>query len=192
MHLPILGALGGKLFAALALKKVAVAAIIRRLGVKGTIDQLHTINESLLEKGLCSKASHQAAKASIDSLETALADVQESEQAQRVWEWMDSFKSKNPTLIEAVAQTYLEGFSTYKWAKTLMTSTSTSGRVSERAGATGETLDAGDSAVEEDKVAEALITEAYARVPGLQDYYIVLVRKETSGDGDSSAPASET
>ena len=50
-HIPIIGAVSGKLFTALALKKVAVTAIVRKLGVQGTIDHFKNLNDALLEKG---------------------------------------------------------------------------------------------------------------------------------------------
>lgn len=100
LHLPIIGAIGGKFLAAMFVKKAVVLHILSRYGTKGTSKILREMNEQAalkLGKQAYPPTMKTGVEAGIDALEASVANLNPTEQADLVWKWV---KSLDPVVIK--------------------------------------------------------------------------------------------
>lgn len=121
-QIPMLG-MAGKVLALITLKKLAIVAIINKLGVARTFQIFRDINKGLFSAqsvtgGMYTKQMYDGIDTSITVLENSLKTLAPQEHAQKVYNW---FKDQtNQPFVQGVLKTYLEMFPSVKWMKTAM------------------------------------------------------------------------
>jgi hypothetical protein len=61
------------------------------------------------QKGPNGKHLYQCADAGINALENAIVGLQESQQAKKIWDWVQTMEKDNPSFVKAIVKTYLDG-----------------------------------------------------------------------------------
>ncbi len=174
-HLPALG-LGAKLLASVALKKVAMHSVLRKLGVRRTVEMARESSRRLhaAQPRLYPSAAHQRAIDGLDSLERSLDGVREDEVVRRAWAWFQSLEKNDPTLASALLKAWLETTSPVKWASTLLSAAAPAAPTAEPPPPPQQQQTSHDQAE-----VDQLIRKLHAAAPELDAYHVVLVPKET-------------
>ena len=97
LHLPALGAI-----ASLALKKVALNSVVRKLGVKRVFAELRGLNNKLhaARPDLHGAASCNQIDAALTTLDASVQGLRESDQVQQAWKFFESLEKENPRLYQ--------------------------------------------------------------------------------------------
>eukprot|EP00658_Telonema_sp_P-2_P053773 TRINITY_DN4246_c0_g1_i7.p1 TRINITY_DN4246_c0_g1~~TRINITY_DN4246_c0_g1_i7.p1 ORF type:complete len:199 (-),score=58.40 TRINITY_DN4246_c0_g1_i7:217-813(-) len=152
-------------------KKTAVVAIVSKVGVGRTVEKFHEINDGCLRRAVYDKETHTSVRKGIEQLGESLKDVRESEAAQKIWNWVKSMEGNTPGFGQALAKTYIERFSAYKWAKAVMEGAGH--------GDHGTVISRGDSVRISQERAEELSTAIQQAYPKeLKDYHVLFVHKD--------------
>ena len=181
LHVPLL--MGAKVLAGATLKRLALSNLVKKVGVKRTVNDIRALNRKLHEAAPATyPASTMAmADASLDVLERSLRGLREDEQVQAAWRWFASLESDNPTFAAAILKTLLETLRPVKWAATLLSPDKSDAPPVEKAAAA-----AADPAADS-KELEELLRRAKAAVPELEDYHVLLVPKSAFEDEEVGA-----
>ena len=178
LHVPLL--MGAKVLAGATLKRLALSNLVKKVGVKRTVNDIRALNRKLHEAAPATyPASTMAlADASLDVLERSLRGLREDEQVQAAWRWFASLESDNPTFAAAILKTLLETLRPVKWAATLLSPDKSDAPPVEKAAA---------AAAADSKELEELLRRAKAAVPELEDYHVLLVPKSAFDDEEAGA-----
>ena len=178
LHVPLL--MGAKVLVGATLKRLALSNLIKKVGVKRTVNDIRALNRKLHEAAPATyPASTMAlADASLDVLERSLRGLREDEQVQAAWRWFASLESDNPTFAAAILKTLLETLRPVKWAATLLSPDKSDAPPVEKAAA---------AAAADSKELEELLRRAKAAVPELEDYHVLLVPKSAFDDEEAGA-----
>ena len=158
IHLPIIGILGPKVIAALALKKAVVVAFLRKYGVKGTFEILRRSNDELGKQlGTSYPPSAQmAVRTTLDALEVTVSKLEPTEQIEVLWNWL---KSIDPKYLTAFLNHYVTFVNPV------------------------ELKPSDDTQAKETKEMENLLKLIAERVPELKDKYnVILIEKINNVD----------
>ena len=178
LHVPL--HLGAKVLIGATLKRLALSNLVKKVGVKRTVNDIRALNRKLHEAAPATyPASTMAmADASLDVLERSLRGLREDEQVQAAWRWFASLESDNPTFAAAILKTLLETLRPVKWAATLLSPDKSDAPPVEKAAA---------AAAADSKELEELLRRAKAAVPELEDYHVLLVPKSAFDDEEAGA-----
>lgn len=121
LHVPVL-ILAAKVGALAGAKKLALSALLRRVGVDNVIRNLRDANMKLRKASpeLHSQAAFESVEVGLTRSEEALRTAQGSEQARRAFAWLESLEKNNPTFAAIVLRTGLDGLPAVKWANALL------------------------------------------------------------------------
>ena len=177
LHVPLL--MGAKVLVGATLKRLALSNLIKKVGVKRTVNDIRALNRKLHEAAPATyPASTMAlADASLDVLERSLRGLREDEQVQAAWRWFASLESDNPTFAAAILKTLLETLRPVKWAATLLSPDKSDAPPAEEPAA----------AAADSRELEELLRRAKAAVPELEDYHVLLVPKSAFEDEEVGA-----
>ena len=177
LHVPLL--MGAKVLVGATLKRLALSNLVKKVGVKRTVNDIRALNRKLHEAAPATyPASTMAlADASLDVLERSLRGLREDEQVQAAWRWFASLESDNPTFAAAILKTLLETLRPVKWAATLLSPDKSDAPPVEKAAA----------AAADSRELEELLRRAKAAVPELEDYHVLLVPKSAFDDEEVGA-----
>ena len=166
LHVPLL--MGAKVLVGATLKRLALSNLVKKVGVKRTVNDIRALNRKLHEAAPATyPASTMAlADASLDVLERSLRGLREDEQVQAAWRWFASLESDNPTFAAAILKTLLETLRPVKWAATLLSPDKSDAPPAEEPAAAAASREM-----------EELLQRAKAAVPELEDYHVLLVPK---------------
>ena len=172
LHVPLL--MGAKVLVGATLKRLALSNLVKKVGVKRTVNDIRALNRKLHEAAPATyPASTMAlADASLDVLERSLRGLREDEQVQAAWRWFASLESDNPTFAAAILKTLLETLRPVKWAATLLSPDKSDAPPAEEPAA----------AAADSRELEELLRRAKAAVPELEDYHVLLVPKSAFDD----------
>ena len=165
------------------LKRLALSNLVKKVGVKRTVNDIRALNRKLHEAAPATyPASTMAlADASLDVLERSLRGLREDEQVQAAWRWFASLESDNPTFAAAILKTLLETLRPVKWAATLLSPDKSDAPPAEEPAA------AAASPAADSRELEELLRRAKAAVPELEDYHVLLVPKSAFDDEEVGA-----
>ena len=177
LHVPLL--MGAKVLVGATLKRLALSNLVKKVGVKRTVNDIRALNRKLHE---AAPATYPAttmalADASLDVLERSLRGLREDEQVQAAWRWFASLESDNPTFAAAILKTLLETLRPVKWAATLLSPDKSDAPPAEEPAA----------AAADSRELEELLRRAKAAVPELEDYHVLLVPKSAFDDEEVGA-----
>ena len=177
LHVPLL--MGAKVLVGATLKRLALSNLVKKVGVKRTVNDIRALNRKLHEAAPATyPASTMAlADASLDVLERSLRGLREDEQVQAAWRWFASLESDNPTFAAAILKTLLETLRPVKWAATLLSPDKSDAPPAEEPAA----------AAADSRELEELLRRAKAAVPELEDYHVLLVPKSAFDDEEVGA-----
>ena len=177
LHVPLL--MGAKVLVGATLKRLALSNLVKKVGVKRTVNDIRALNRKLHEAAPATyPASTMAlADASLDVLERSLRGLREDEQVQAAWRWFASLESDNPTFAAAILKTLLETLRPVKWAATLLSPDKSDAPPAEEPAA----------AAADSRELEELLRRARAAVPELEDYHVLLVPKSAFDDEEVGA-----
>ena len=177
LHVPLL--MGAKVLVGATLKRLALSNLVKKVGVKRTVNDIRALNRKLHEAAPATyPASTMAlADASLDVLERSLRGLREDEQVQAAWRWFASLESDNPTFAAAILKTLLETLRPVKWAATLLSPDKSDAPPVEKAAA----------AAADSRELEELLRRAKAAVPELEDYHVLLVPKSAFDEEEVGA-----
>ena len=172
LHVPLL--MGAKVLVGATLKRLALSNLVKKVGVKRTVNDIRALNRKLHEAAPATyPASTMAlADASLDVLERSLRGLREDEQVQAAWRWFSTLESDNPTFAAAILKTLLETLRPVKWAATLLSPDKSDAPPAEEPAA----------AAADSRELEELLRRAKAAVPELEDYHVLLVPKSAFDD----------
>lgn len=119
-HIPAI-ALALKAGALASTKKVALSALLRRVGVDHVIDEMRVANKRLhaSRPDLHPQSACTHVEAKLTQLEEVLRSVQESEQVRTAFEWLEGLEKEN-RFFSLVLRTYLDAQDPVKWACALL------------------------------------------------------------------------
>jgi hypothetical protein len=119
-HVPAI-ALALKAGALAGTKKLALSALLRRVGVDNVIDGMRVANKRLNQSrpDLHPHIACTHVEAKLTQLKELLRSVQESEQVRMAFEWLESLEKEN-RLFSLVLRTYLDAQDPVKWANALL------------------------------------------------------------------------
>jgi hypothetical protein len=193
LHLPVL-ALGAKVIAGATVKKVAMHQVLKKLGPERALKLARDVNSSLhrAQPGMYPPALQQHAADSIDALERSLSGIREEESLRRAWQWYERLEKDNPSLATMVIKSYLESFTSMKYASAVLGPLMSGGAPAAAVGAASEALPAQlpDDPAEVERQT-SLVAKACAAVPELDDYHVVLIPKRAVDEearGDQGEP----
>ena len=171
--------MGAKVLVGATLKRLALSNLVKKVGVKRTVNDIRALNRKLHEAAPATyPASTMAlADASLDVLERSLRGLREDEQVQAAWRWFASLESDNPTFAAAILKTLLETLRPVKWAATLLSPDKSDAPPAEEPAA----------AAADSRELEELLRRAKAAVPELEDYHVLLVPKSAFDDEEVGA-----
>ena len=177
LHVPLL--MGAKVLVGATLKRLALSNLVKKVGVKRTVNDIRALNRKLHEAAPATyPASTMAlADASLDVLERSLRGLREDEQVQAAWRWFSTLESDNPTFAAAILKTLLETLRPVKWAATLLSPDKSDAPPAEEPAA----------AAADSRELEELLRRAKAAVPELEDYHVLLVPKSAFDDEEVGA-----
>jgi len=120
-HLPVLG-MAGKLLAFITLKKLAIVAIINKLGITRTFQIFREINQGLLNHknitgGIYNQTMYDGINSGLDVLEKSLKNLAPQEHAQKVYNWFKDLSTSNQPFVQAVLKAYMDMFPAIQWMK---------------------------------------------------------------------------
>eukprot|EP00966_Prymnesium_polylepis_P010680 246186-Prymnesium_polylepis.1 len=176
-HLPALGAIAGA--ASLAAKKVALHAVVKKLGVRRVFGELAQINEDLhrARPDLHGRAAHDSIEGALATLDSSFATVREDERVQQAWKYFESLEKENPRLYEVLVKSYLDTLAPVKWASALLKDSSGSSSSSAPPPSNATEADVAKASAD----GTALLRKLHAAAPELADYHVILVPKVDLG-----------
>lgn len=185
-HIPLL--LGVKILAAFTIKKLAIVAIVNKLGVERTIALFRQINQTLYDtqRHIYGQTIYETVCRGIVTLENTIKSMRESEKLNAIWDWVQSMEKSNPTFTSAVMSSYLDKFPPYKWMKTVMREAE--GKREEDDTKTASSTTNAQMASMSEADYKALMTRMNAAFPEIKDYHVVLIPKAPS-DGAAATNA---
>ena len=126
-HLPALGAIAGA--AGLAAKKVALHAVVKKLGVQRVFGELAQLNKELhrARPDLHGRKAHDSIAGALAKLNSSFTTIREDERVQQAWKYFESLEKENPRLYEVLIKSYLDTLAPVKWASALLKDSSGSG-----------------------------------------------------------------
>lgn len=188
-HIPVLG-VAGKVLALLTLKKLAIVALINKLGLARTFQIFRDVNDSLLNAknltgGAYTQAMHDNLEASINLLESSIQKLAPQERAQSVYNW---FKEQtNQPFVQAVLKVYFDYFPSIDWMKSVMGYGVTAEQGSKAAQHAKEMSDKAQS----DAAAIAALQAEIQKAVSAEDWSAcVKLRDEIQAIHDKKAPSS--
>lgn len=116
----------GKIAASLAAfaKKTHVSYVISKAvqtyGIKGTLQKLRELNDTLLAKGVHSEKVHDSVAASMARLEARLDEVGQSEYLAEIKQWLSALEAQAPELLVTIGKAYVSSLPQAKVAKSIL------------------------------------------------------------------------
>lgn len=184
--LPLVGAGAGKMVAALALKKLAMHSILRKLGAERAIGELRRLNDRVRSSSPDSYSPHlhQQVDTSLVQLEAQLVRLRESERIQAAWSWFESLEKDHPSVARVIMKSYIESFAPVKYWGALMRSTPKPDCEAAKYAAAREDA----SALRESAARETeMLRKIRAAVPEVfGEYHVVLIPKAPGHEEDAA------
>ena len=192
LHLPALSVLGtlasgAGIIAGGALKKLALANVVKKVGMAKVIRDLRSLNDALhrTRPDLYKLETRDSAMAGLDALDRSLGQLREQEQVSRAWKWFEQLEKDNPNVAQVLLKTYLESFPSLKWASAILrpdplpprSDGATPGGGVDTSGASAEMLSPIlPEAAERER--QQVLRRLLEAVPELERYHIILLPKE--------------
>mmetsp|Transcript_8867 Transcript_8867/g.19635 ORF Transcript_8867/g.19635 Transcript_8867/m.19635 type:complete len:202 (+) Transcript_8867:2-607(+) len=171
-HVPILGAVAG-----FAVKKIALHAVVRKLGPARVFRELRELNSKLhrARPDIHPAEAYRRVESGLDAIDASLQGLREHEQVKRSWKWFESWEQNNPQIYQVLIKAYLDTLGPVKWASALLRGNHETEKVAPEL-KPEQRADISTASVE----GQEILNKLHAAVPELSRYHIILIPKEKS------------